>query len=156
MRFRPRERSLKRSDSGQELVSGRQRNLVDESLRRRDCAVVERGDAASERVDKAVEFDVWKGPIYVSVSLRRQTACEMAGVSGRLFHDLCRTFARDADNHGVSRSVAKEVMGRKTEAICARYRIVAEDEKVAALLNMQRKPIAKLEPTIAMASAAVQ
>jgi integrase len=85
-----------------------------------------------------------------------RTACKLAGVCGRLFHDLCRTFARDADNHGVSRSVAKEVMGRKTEAIYARYRIVAEDEKASALLRMQRKPFAKPEQIIATASAAVQ
>jgi integrase len=85
-----------------------------------------------------------------------KTACRLAGVSGRLFHDLCRTFARDADNRGVSRSVAKDIMGRKTEAIYARYRIVAEDEKASALLRMQQKSFAKPEQIIALPSAAVQ
>jgi hypothetical protein len=49
---------------------------------------------------------------------------------------------------GVSRSVAKDLMGRKTEAIYARYRIVAEDEKASALIRMmqQRKPFAPTEP----------
>jgi integrase len=74
-----------------------------------------------------------------------KAACKLAGMPGRLFHDLCRTFARDADNAGVSRSVAKDVMGRKTEAIYARYRIVAEHEKASALLRMQQKSLAKPE-----------
>jgi len=79
-----------------------------------------------------------------------KTACKLAGVSGRLFHDLCRTFARDADNDGVSRSVAKDIMGRKTEAIYARYRIVAEGEKVSALLRMQQKSVASPAQIITM------
>ncbi len=47
-------------------------------------------------------------------------------------------------------------MGRKTEAIYARYRIVAEDQKASALLRMQRKSFAKPEQIITMASTAVQ
>jgi integrase len=85
-----------------------------------------------------------------------KTACKLAGTPGRLLHDLCRTFARDADNRGVSRSVAKDLMGRKTEAIYARYRIVAEDEKASALLRMQQKSFAKPDQIIAMPTAAVQ
>jgi integrase len=85
-----------------------------------------------------------------------KTACKRAGLPNRYFHDLCRTFARDADNCGVSRSVAKEVMGRKSEAIYARYRIVAEDEKASALLRMQRKSFAKPEQIVAIASTSVQ
>jgi integrase len=85
-----------------------------------------------------------------------KTACKLAGVSGRLFHDLSRTFARNADNDGVSRSVAKEIMGRKTEAIYARYRIVAQGEKVSALLRMQRKSCASPGRVVPMPSVAVQ
>ena len=85
-----------------------------------------------------------------------KTACKLAGVSGRLFHDLCRTFARDADIDGVSRSVAKDIMGRKTEAIYARYRIVAEDEKVSALLRMQQKSVASQERVVTMPYVAAQ
>lgn len=47
-------------------------------------------------------------------------------------------------------------MGRKTEAIYTRYRIVAEGEKVSALLRMQQRFFAKPEQIIAMPSAAVQ
>lgn len=85
-----------------------------------------------------------------------RTACKLAGVSGRLFHDLCRTFARNADNDEVSRSVAKDIMGRKTEAIYARYRIVAQGEKVSALLRMQRKSFASQGCVVTIPSVAVQ
>jgi integrase len=85
-----------------------------------------------------------------------KTACKVAGVSGRLFHDLCRTFARNADNDGVSRSVAKDLMGRKTEAIYARYRIVAQGEKGSALLRMQQKSCASPGRVVTMPSVAVQ
>jgi integrase len=66
-----------------------------------------------------------------------KTACELAGIPGRLFHDLCRTFARNADRAGVKRSVAMECMGRKTESIYLRYRIVDEGEKADALVQVQ-------------------
>jgi len=85
-----------------------------------------------------------------------KTACKLAGVSGRVFHDLCRTFARNADNDGVSRSVAKDIMGRKTEAIYARYRIVAQGEKISALLRMQQKSFASPGRVVTMSSPAVQ
>ena len=85
-----------------------------------------------------------------------KTACKLAGASGRLFHDLCRTFARDADIDGVSRSVAKDIIGRKTDAIYNRYRIVAEGEKVSALLRMQQKSFSKPVQIVAMPSVAVQ
>ncbi len=85
-----------------------------------------------------------------------KTACKLAGVSGRVLHDLCRTFARNADNDGVSRSVAKDIMGRKTEAIYARYRIVAQGEKISALLRMQKKSFASPGRVVTMSSPAVQ
>jgi integrase len=85
-----------------------------------------------------------------------KTACKLAGVSGRLFHDLCRTFARNADNDGVSRSVAKDIMGRKTEAIYARYRIVAQGEKVSALLRMQQRSFSSPGRVETMPTIAVQ
>jgi hypothetical protein len=47
-------------------------------------------------------------------------------------------------------------MGRKTEAIYVRYRIVAEDEKASALLRMQQKSFTKREQIIAIPATAVQ
>src|SRR5437899_9232395 len=70
LRFRPSQRGLKRSDSGEEPVGGRQRDMVDEILRGGDGTPIEGGDPARERVDKAVQFGVWKCPVDVSVSFR--------------------------------------------------------------------------------------
>src|SRR5437867_1718290 len=70
LRFRPSQRGLKRSDSGEEPVGGRQRDMVDEILRGGDGTPVEGGDPARERVDEAVQFGVWKCPDDVSVSFR--------------------------------------------------------------------------------------
>ena len=44
--------------------------MVDEILRGGDGTPVEGGDPARERVDEPVQFDVWKCPVDVSVSLR--------------------------------------------------------------------------------------
>jgi integrase len=62
-----------------------------------------------------------------------KTACKKAGVAGRLFHDLCRCAARSMDNAGVPRDVARQIMGRKTDAIYSRYRIVNEQDKRVGL-----------------------
>jgi hypothetical protein len=61
-----------------------------------------------------------------------------------------------ASRTGKERSVANDMMGRKTEAIYARYRIVGQGEKVSALLRMQQKPFAKPEQVVTMPSARVQ
>src|SRR5882724_5728144 len=47
LRFRPSQRGLKRSDGGEQPVGGRQRDMVDEILRRGDGTPVEGGDLAS-------------------------------------------------------------------------------------------------------------
>jgi integrase len=54
------------------------------------------------------------------------TACENAGVEGRLFHDLRRTAVRNLEPGGVSRSVAMKLTGHKTEEVCRRCAIVSE------------------------------
>ncbi|CAN5882817.1 site-specific integrase [soil metagenome] len=59
-------------------------------------------------------------------SLRKAwlTACEKAGVPGRLLHDFRRTAVRNLEKAGVSRSAAMAMVGHKTEAIYRRYAIV--------------------------------
>jgi integrase len=52
-------------------------------------------------------------------------ACERAGVAGRLIHDLRRTAVRNLERAGVSRSVAMQLTGHKTESIYRRYAIVS-------------------------------
>lgn len=51
----------------------------------------------------------------ISVIWRR--ACKAAGLEGRLFHDLRRSAARNMDREGVSRHVAMQITGHKTEAM---------------------------------------
>jgi len=70
LRFRPRQRGLKRSDSGEEPIGGRQRDLVDEILRGGDGTPVKGGDPARQGVDEVVKLRVWKCPVDVSVSFR--------------------------------------------------------------------------------------
>jgi integrase len=49
-----------------------------------------------------------------------------AGVPGRIFHDFRRTAVRNLERAGVSRSVAMQMVGHKTEAIYRRYAIVSD------------------------------
>ena len=60
-----------------------------------------------------------------------------AGLDGRLFHDLRRSAARNMDRAGVSRHVAMQITGHKTEAMYRRYSIVSEQDIRAALVKTQ-------------------
>lgn len=53
-------------------------------------------------------------------------ACETAGCPGMLRHDFRRTAVRNLERAGVSRSVAMQLTGHKTEAVYRRYAIVSE------------------------------
>ena len=78
MRFRPRQRGLKGVEAVEEPVGVRQRDLVNEILRRRDRTSIEGGDPAREHVDEAVQLRLWKCPVDVSVSFRG-VAVEVVG-----------------------------------------------------------------------------
>lgn len=56
------------------------------------------------------------------------TACEAAGCPGMLRHDFRRTAVRNLERAGVSRSVAMQLTGHKTEAVYRRYAIVSESD----------------------------
>jgi integrase len=53
-------------------------------------------------------------------------ACAAAGVPGRIPHDLRRSAVRNMERRGLSRSVAMQLTGHKTEAVYSRYAITSE------------------------------
>ena len=54
------------------------------------------------------------------------TLFKKAGVERRVPHDMRRTGAMNLDRSGISRTVAKQIGGWKTDMIYERYRIVSE------------------------------
>jgi integrase len=55
-------------------------------------------------------------------------ACTGAGHPGMLVHDLRRSAVRNMERAGLSRSVAMQLTGHKTEAVYRRYAITAEGD----------------------------
>jgi len=57
-----------------------------------------------------------------------KAACTAIGRPGLVPHDLRRSAARNYDRRGISRSVAMQMAGWKTDAIYRRYRIVNDED----------------------------
>ncbi len=55
-------------------------------------------------------------------------ACMAAGFPGRILHDLRRSAVRNMERHGLSRSVAMQLTGHKTEAVYRRYAITSQGD----------------------------
>jgi integrase len=117
-------------------LSGRLWEIIQEraKVRRLDCPYVFHLDG-----EKIGDFrKAWK------------SACQRAGLSGLLIHDLRRSAARNLSRAGVKEQTAMRITGHKTTAMYRRYNIVDEEEIRKAQEKVQVYLDATREEKVAM------
>src|SRR5207253_5968452 len=119
--FGPRQRCSKRSEGIQEPIRWGQRDLVDEILCGGEGAPIEGGDPAREGVDEAVEFNVRKCSVYITVSFCR-VAIKVVGAK----NDFERPAASDQVGEALCTSAAG--MHADPEFGVAEFRVLARRE----------------------------
>ena len=105
------------------------------------CAVIEEQWEETKRVEKARGIVCpWvfhrNGTPIRDFRAAWQTACDEAGVPGRIAHDFRRTAVRNLERAGVSRSTAMKLTGHKTEAVYRRYAIVSEADLTEGIAKL--------------------
>jgi integrase len=67
-----------------------------------------------------------------------RNACEQAGISGLLFHDLRRTAARDLRRAGIPEGVIMKIGGWRTRFVFERYNIISHSDISEAMGKLER------------------
>jgi integrase len=69
-----------------------------------------------------------------------RAACTAAEVEGKLLHDLRRSAVRNLERAGVSRSVAMQLTGHKTESVYKRYAITPDRDLREGVAKLAASP----------------